>query len=111
MMLNKNVVPILIALATVVTITLVDVIPINAQLSAVWVDDGYCDGCAYDTMDIQDNDDTETPAFKLKNPNGGETIPSGSTYTINWVAPAQAATFSLVFSTNKGKKWKQIEST
>jgi exopolysaccharide biosynthesis protein len=51
-----------------------------------------------------------TPEIIVIEPNGGEIIPSGSTYTINWYAPAQAATFTLGFSTNMGKKWKKIES-
>jgi len=65
MILNKNVVPILIALAMVVTITFVGVTPINAQPSELWVDGDYCDGCpndghtwGYDAFDkIQDGID------------------------------------------------------
>ena len=65
MILNKIVVPILIALAMVVTIIFVGVTPINAQPSELWVDGDYCDGCpndghtwGYDAFDkIQDGID------------------------------------------------------
>jgi hypothetical protein len=45
----------------------------------------------------------------LHAPNGGEFIPSGSIYTIQWVAPLEAVTFKLKYSLNNGRKWKLIE--
>lgn len=41
-------------------------------------------------------------------PRGGEVIPSGSTYTIQWVAPPNAVKFDLKFSMNNGRKWIPI---
>jgi hypothetical protein len=44
----------------------------------------------------------------LIKPNGGEIIPSGSQYTIQWTAPSNAVRFKLLYSTNSGKKWEVI---
>jgi hypothetical protein len=41
-------------------------------------------------------------------PNGGEVIPSGSTYVIRWNASLGAASFKLQYSTNNGTTWKGI---
>ena len=41
-------------------------------------------------------------------PNGGELIPSGSTYSIRWTAPPSAVTFDLKYSVNGGTTWKSI---
>jgi C1A family cysteine protease len=52
-----------------------------------------------------------TPSFtvvKVLSPNGGETIPAGSTYTVRWGAPSKAVKFRLYYSTNKGYGWKSI---
>jgi len=38
-------------------------------------------------------------------PNGGEVIPSGSTYTIRWNAPPTAVKFTLRYSINNGSTW------
>ena len=43
-------------------------------------------------------------------PNGGETLPTGSAYTIRWNAPAQATKFNVAYSTNNGSSWKTIQS-
>jgi len=40
------------------------------------------------------------PTLKLIAPNGGEVIPSGSTYTVQWVAPTNAAKFDLKYAMN-----------
>ena len=40
-------------------------------------------------------------------PNGGEVIPSGSTYSIRW-APSNAVKFRLRYSINGGSTWKTI---
>jgi hypothetical protein len=41
-------------------------------------------------------------------PNGGEEIPSGTSYTIRWGAPPEAVSFKLRYSLNNGRKWKLI---
>jgi hypothetical protein len=41
-------------------------------------------------------------------PNGGEIIPSGSPYTIQWEAPPEAVGFKLKYSMNNGRTWKPI---
>ncbi len=46
----------------------------------------------------------------LTSPNGGEVIPSGSTYTIQWVAPPEMVSFELKYSMNNGTSWRTIES-
>ena len=43
-------------------------------------------------------------------PNGGETVPAGSTYTISWGAPSQAVKFNLEYSMDGGITWKVIAS-
>lgn len=43
-------------------------------------------------------------------PNGGEVVPSGSTYVIQWNAPMQAVSFTLQYSINNGTTWKNIAS-
>jgi hypothetical protein len=45
---------------------------------------------------------------QLLSPNGGEVLPSGSLYSIQWGAPSEAVTFKLEYSKNNGKKWKKI---
>ena len=42
-------------------------------------------------------------------PNGGDIIPSGSSYSIDWTASPGIASYSLQYSLDKGKKWKTIE--
>ncbi len=44
----------------------------------------------------------------LLSPNGGETIPRNSSFTIKWGAPPQAVKFTLLFSTDLGTTWKTI---
>ena len=48
------------------------------------------------------------PPLILLSPNGGEAIPSGSTYTIRWDAPPRAELFNLMYSMNNGTTWKPI---
>ncbi len=48
-------------------------------------------------------------SMRLINPNGGEIIPSGSLYTIDWDAPVQAEKVKLQYSLNNGKDWKTIQ--
>jgi hypothetical protein len=45
----------------------------------------------------------------LIKPNGGEIIPSGSQYTIQWKESSNAVKFKLLYSTNSGKRWETIE--
>jgi len=53
---------------------------------------------------------TVTPATSIRvlEPNGGEILNKGGTYTISWTAPAAAASFRLQYSTNDGKSWAAI---
>jgi hypothetical protein len=44
----------------------------------------------------------------LMSPQGGETLPSGKTWTVTWSAPAKAVTFKLAYSVNGGVTWKTI---
>ena len=44
----------------------------------------------------------------LIKPNGGEVIPSGSFYSIQWGMPLQAIKFKLQYSINNGVTWKPI---
>jgi uncharacterized delta-60 repeat protein len=41
-------------------------------------------------------------------PNGGENIPSASTYRIEWTAPAEAVSFKLSYSIDNGMTWVSI---
>ncbi len=54
---------------------------------------------------ISSSADTE---LSVLSPNGGETTTSGSTYTIQWEATSDMATFTLKYSMNKGRSWKKI---
>ena len=47
-------------------------------------------------------------SMNILQPNGGETIPVGSSYTIAWGAPTQASKFKLHYSINNGATWKLI---
>jgi len=48
-------------------------------------------------------------AFNLIAPTGGQIIPSGSIYTIQWEAHTEAVSFRLWYSMDNGKKWKLLE--
>ncbi|MBI5097882.1 MAG: S8 family serine peptidase [Nitrospirae bacterium] len=47
-------------------------------------------------------------AMQVLTPNGGEIIPSGSTYAITWGAPPNVVKFKLKYSLNNGVKWTAI---
>jgi len=70
--------------------------------------DGDNDGTA--TVDIGADEYVLYSAIILTAPNGGEAIPSGSTYSIRWGAPPGAVSFKLKYSMDKGKTWKPIAS-
>jgi hypothetical protein len=53
---------------------------------------------------------TAITAVKLLSPNGGEVIPSGSSYTIQWQAPANAHHYTLKLSMDNGMTWSTIAS-
>ena len=65
---------------------------------------------------ILDPDDIEGISYlyplpvQLIFPNGGEVIPSGSIYVIQWNAPMQAVSFTLQYSINNGTTWENIAS-
>jgi hypothetical protein len=50
--------------------------------------------------------------IRLLSPNGGEVIPSGSTYTITWSVPPEAVRFDIGYSLENGAPgtWKLIAS-
>lgn len=50
---------------------------------------------------------TQTSVIILQ-PNGGEIIPSGSTYEVQWKAPSKAVKFNLLYSNNNGLTWIMI---
>ena len=52
--------------------------------------------------------DSPYPAVTLLAPATDSGIPSGSTYRIQWEAPAEAGTFNVTYSTNNGKTWKLL---
>lgn len=50
-----------------------------------------------------------SPRVRVLAPDGGEVYPEGSFTTIRWEAPANARHFTLLYSTNGGRKWRLIE--
>jgi hypothetical protein len=52
--------------------------------------------------------DSPYPAVTLLAPATDSGVPSGSTYRIQWEAPAEAGTFNVTYSTNNGKTWKLL---
>ena len=51
-----------------------------------------------------------TEFVTLLKPNGGEVIPSGSNYLIEWNPTPLVYCFSLYYSMNNGTTWKPINS-
>ena len=45
---------------------------------------------------------------RILKPNGGETVPAGELYTVEWEAPAAATKFKLQYSLDNGSTWKAI---
>ena len=54
--------------------------------------------------------DVSMQKVTVLNPNGGEVIPSGDPYTIEWTAPAQAVRFKILYSKDNGATWILIKS-
>ena len=54
--------------------------------------------------------ETSYSAMTVLAPNGGDSVPSGSTYRIQWGAPSGAIRFKVYYSTNNGATWKLIAS-
>ena len=71
---------------------------------------GDCDGVANGVV-LDPSGPAAILSMWLINPNGGERIPSGSTYAIQWDGPAEAVRFDLQYSLKKGKKWKTIKES
>jgi hypothetical protein len=65
--------------------------------------------------DVSDAIFTITPdpldQLRIISPNGGETLTSGSAYTIQWQAPLDAIDITLEYSTNFGINWTPITTT
>jgi hypothetical protein len=49
-------------------------------------------------------------ATRILNPNGGESIPAGEVYRIEWEAPPDATKFKLEYSLDNGATWKAVVS-
>jgi hypothetical protein len=69
-------------------------------------DDGVDNGVIFDPSGLG----TTAANHRITAPTGGETIPSGTSYTICWVAPPEAVSFKLKYSKNNGRTWKPIAS-
>jgi len=54
--------------------------------------------------------DVDIVSVTLRQPDGGESAHSGSTYSIQWEAPPDSEEFSLFYSLNNGSTWKPIAS-
>jgi len=50
------------------------------------------------------------PAVSLLSPNGGDTIPTGSTFPIDWEAAPGAASFNLKYSLDNGLTWLPVKA-
>lgn len=48
------------------------------------------------------------PKVVLRNPDGGEAIPSGSLYTVRYLAVAELSQFRLQYSVNNGRTWRKM---
>jgi hypothetical protein len=61
-----------------------------------------------DQLDTDGDGIGDACELTLIHPNGGEIIPTGSFYNIQWSPGAQTVTYDLLYSTNTGKKWNVI---
>jgi hypothetical protein len=55
----------------------------------------------------------EPPVYSsvtVLSPNGGESLPGGGTFSIQWGAPATATSFKIQYSVNDGKSWSNVVS-
>jgi C1A family cysteine protease len=54
--------------------------------------------------------DNPYPAVTLLSPTTDPAIPAGSIYRIQWDAPPDASTFSVLYSQNNGKSWATVQT-
>jgi len=63
-----------------------------------------------DDCDSSTSDGGVVTQVSLLVPNGGDVLPSGGTYAIQWVAPSTTVKFDLQYSMNNGGTWTTIAS-
>lgn len=51
---------------------------------------------------------SEGSQLSVTDPNGGEVLSAGSTYTLQWSASEDMVKFTINYSLNNGRKWKKI---
>ena len=77
---------------------------------------GFCDPSGVSVTGISASGPVMTATLSseavltLLAPNGGEAIPSGSIYTILWIASFEEVKFDLLYSLNNGTTWNLIAS-
>ncbi len=49
-------------------------------------------------------------SIKVLDPNGGEELPSGGTYTVKWGSPPAIAKYDVLISMNGGQTWTELAS-
>ena len=98
------------SVGTVVTLTGV---PSSGSTFAGWSGSG-CSGMGTCSITINTNT-TVTGNFTIAgrfitvtSPNGGEVIPSGSVFSVQWVSPSDAVKFVLMYSVDNGITWVSI---
>lgn len=69
---------------------------------------GYCVLTINKNISLTANFTSSTDPVIVIFPNGGERIPSGSIYTIAWVAPPEIVSFDVLYSLNVGRKWEPL---
>jgi len=83
-----------------------------------WGESGYF-RISYDELSGASQFGIETIAYgdvglvsvNLQSPNGGEKADSGSTYTVTWDAPGDAAYYKVLYSLNNGATWHEEPAT
>ena len=69
----------------------------------------YVGGNMYgDNLEVIGGTEPRYSRVTLLTPNGGEFVPSGSNFFIEWGAPTEAVSFNLKYSTDNGGTWKTI---
>jgi hypothetical protein len=69
---------------------------------------GQCALTVNSDTTITANFDVPNPMVILTFPNGGEIIPSGSSYPVKWEASPAATTFDLTYSMDNGETWLPV---